>query len=477
MSSSDSFGARSGLEVGGRSYEIFRLDALAERFDVGRLPYSIKVLLENVLRLGGRGQRDARGDRGDRRLGRRGRAQRRDSLPARPGADAGLHRRARRRRPGGDARRDGRDRRRSGGDQPAGRRRPGDRPLGPGRRLRQRRAPSPSTPSASSSATASATPSSSGAARPSTTSASCRRRPGSATRSTSSTSPRSSTAARTAARLQAYPDTLVGTDSHTTMVNGLGVLGWGVGGIEAEAAMLGQPISMLLPQVVGFKLGGELPEGATATDLVLTVTEMLRERGVVSKFVEFYGPGLATLGPRRPGDDRQHVAGVRLDLRDLPDRRRDAALPRAHRPADRDDRAGRRLRARAGHVPRAGRARPGLLRPARSSTSARSCPASPGRSARRTGCRWRRPRRPSSRRWRSSTPRPASSSATASTRRSRSPFPASDPPAEDHDDERGRPRPAVARGRDALAPRTQRGRDRGHARGRDDASSSTTAAS
>jgi len=96
--------------------------------------------------------------------------------------------------------------------------------------------------------------------------------------------------------LQAYPDTLVGTDSHTTMVNGLGVLGWGVGGIEAEAAMLGQPISMLLPQVVGFKLAGELPEGATATDLVLTVTEMLRERGVVSKFVEFFGPGLPTLG-------------------------------------------------------------------------------------------------------------------------------------------------------------------------------------
>src|SRR3954453_10021377 len=96
--------------------------------------------------------------------------------------------------------------------------------------------------------------------------------------------------------LQAYPDTLVGTDSHTTMVNGLGVLGWGVGGIEAEAAMLGRPISMLLPQGVGFKLSGELPEGATATDLVLTVTEMLRERGVVSKFVEFFGPGLHTLG-------------------------------------------------------------------------------------------------------------------------------------------------------------------------------------
>ncbi len=94
---------------------------------------------------------------------------------------------------------------------------------------------------------------------------------------------------------QAYPDTLVGTDSHTTMINGLGVLGWGVGGIEAEAAMLGQPISMLLPQVIGFKLGGELPEGSTATDLVLTVTEMLRERGVVSKFVEFFGDGLDNL--------------------------------------------------------------------------------------------------------------------------------------------------------------------------------------
>jgi aconitate hydratase len=95
---------------------------------------------------------------------------------------------------------------------------------------------------------------------------------------------------------QAYPDTLVGTDSHTTMINGLGVLGWGVGGIEAEAAMLGQPISMLLPQVIGFKLTGELREGATATDLVLTVTEMLRERGVVAKFVEFFGPGISGLG-------------------------------------------------------------------------------------------------------------------------------------------------------------------------------------
>ena len=96
-------------------------------------------------------------------------------------------------------------------------------------------------------------------------------------------------------KLSAYPDTLVGTDSHTTMINGLGVLGWGVGGIEAEAAMLGQPVSMLVPQVVGFKLTGKLREGTTATDLVLTVTEMLRKLGVVGKFVEFYGPGISEL--------------------------------------------------------------------------------------------------------------------------------------------------------------------------------------
>jgi aconitate hydratase len=93
----------------------------------------------------------------------------------------------------------------------------------------------------------------------------------------------------------AYPDTVVGTDSHTTMVNGLGVVGWGVGGIEAEAAMLGQPVSMLIPKVVGFKLHGEAPEGTTATDLVLTITEMLRKHGVVGKFVEFYGPGVAAV--------------------------------------------------------------------------------------------------------------------------------------------------------------------------------------
>src|SRR5471032_1316310 len=104
----------------------------------------------------------------------------------------------------------------------------------------------------------------------------------------------------------AYPDTLVGTDSHTTMVNGLAVLGWGVGGIEAEAAMLGQPQPMVIPEVVGFKLTGKLPEGATATDLVLTVTQTLRKLGVVGKFVEFYGEGLDHL----PLADRATIANM-----------------------------------------------------------------------------------------------------------------------------------------------------------------------
>ncbi len=107
-------------------------------------------------------------------------------------------------------------------------------------------------------------------------------------------------------KLMAYPDTVVGTDSHTTMINGIGVLGWGVGGIEAEAAMLGQPISMLIPQTVGFKLTGKLPEGATATDLVLTIVQMLRELGVVGKFVEFYGDGLDNL----PLADRATIANM-----------------------------------------------------------------------------------------------------------------------------------------------------------------------
>ncbi len=144
-------------------------------------------------------------------------------------------------------------------------------------------------------------------------------------------------------QLVAYPDTCVGTDSHTTMINGLGVLGWGVGGIEAEAAMLGQPVSMLIPEVVGFKLTGSLPEGVTATDLVLTCVQMLREVGVVGRFVEFYGPRRLDAEPGRPRDDRQHGPRIRRDLRLLRDRREDARLHAPDRPQRRHDRAGRGL--------------------------------------------------------------------------------------------------------------------------------------
>ena len=119
-----------------------------------------------------------------------------------------------------------------------------------------------------------------------------------------------------------YPDTLVGTDSHTTMINGIGVVGWGVGGIEAEAGMLGQPVYFLTPDVVGVHLKGRLREGVTATDLVLTVTEMLRKAKVVGKFVEFFGEGAASLRGAGPRDHRQHGARIRRDDGLLPGRRR-----------------------------------------------------------------------------------------------------------------------------------------------------------
>ena len=149
----------------------------------------------------------------------------------------------------------------------------------------------------------------------------------------------------------AYPDTLVGTDSHTTMINGLGVLGWGVGGIEAEAAMLGQAVSMLVPQVVGYKLTGKLREGATATDLVLTVTQALRKLGVVGKFVEFYGPGIAELPLGRSRHHQQHGARIRRNLRHLPGRHRNAALPEADRPQRRTNQSRRGVLQRPGPLP------------------------------------------------------------------------------------------------------------------------------
>ena len=164
---------------------------------------------------------------------------------------------------------------------------------------------------------------------------------------------------------QAFPDTLVGTDSHTTMVNGLGVLGWGVGGIEAEAAMLGQPVSMLLPRVVGFRLEGELPEGSTATDLVLTVTEMLRERGVVGSFVEFFGPGLANL----PLADRATIGNMSPEFGStcaiFPVDAETLRYLEFSGPPGRADRAGGGLHQGAGPLPRRGLGRGDLLRHAR----------------------------------------------------------------------------------------------------------------
>ena len=159
-----------------------------------------------------------------------------------------------------------------------------------------------------------------------------------------------------------YPDSLVGTDSHTTMINGLGVAGWGVGGIEAEAVMLGQPVYMLMPEVVGVRLSGQMPDGATATDLVLRVTEVLRTYGVVGKFVEFFGTGLSHL----PVADRATIANMAPEygatMGFFPDRRPDAALPAPHGPRRSARHDGRALRPRAGPLPHRRDARPRVPR-------------------------------------------------------------------------------------------------------------------
>ena len=295
MSSNDSFGARSTLDVGGRSYEIFRLDALQQRFDVVRLPYSLKVLLENVLRLedgrsvtSGDVEAIASWDAG---------AEPSAEIPFQParvlmqdftGVPAVVDLAAMRdamAEIGGDPERinplvdvdlviDHSVQVDAFGNERAF-------AVNAEREFeRNRERYSFLKWGREAFANFSVVPPATGI---------CHQVNLEYLAQVVYAGERDGTPG-------AYPDTLVGTDSHTTMVNGLGVLGWGVGGIEAEAAMLGQPISMLLPQVVGFKLDGELPEGATATDLVLTVTEMLREHGVVSKFVEFFGPGLPTLG-------------------------------------------------------------------------------------------------------------------------------------------------------------------------------------
>jgi aconitate hydratase len=295
MSSSDSFGARSTLAVSGRIYEIFRLEALQERFDVARLPYSVKVLLENVLRL--EDGRSVTAADVEAIAGWDAAAEPSVEIPFQParvlmqdftGVPAVVDLAAMRdamEEIGGDPTKinplvdvdlviDHSVQVDAFGNERAfalNAERDFDRNLERYSFLKwgqqsfdNFRVVPPAT--------------------------------GICHQVNLEYLAQVVYSRESDGVLRAYPDTLVGTDSHTTMVNGLGVLGWGVGGIEAEAAMLGQPISMLLPQVVGFKLSGELPEGATATDLVLTVTEMLRGRGVVSKFVEFFGPGLPTLG-------------------------------------------------------------------------------------------------------------------------------------------------------------------------------------
>ncbi len=330
--SENSFGAQRTLEVGGREYEMFRLDALQERFDVARLPFSLKVLLENLLRTEGNGSVsgadiealaswDAHAQPSKEIAFTPARVLMQDftgvpavvDLAAMRDAMAAL---------GGDPLAieplvpaelvidhsvqvdafASRDAFKINAEREFERNQERYRFLRWGQEAFDAfKVVPPDTGivhqvnleylarvvfSTEAGAPGSAQRAPVSAQRPS---GSASRPPGSAQGAGGST--------RVGGEhpLLAYPDTLVGTDSHTTMVNGLGVLGWGVGGIEAEAAMLGQPMSMLIPRVLGFRLHGELPEGATATDLVLTVTEMLRERGVVGMFVEFYGAGLAGL--------------------------------------------------------------------------------------------------------------------------------------------------------------------------------------
>jgi aconitate hydratase len=288
----DSFGAKSTLDAGGQSYEIFRLDALQQRFDVARLPFSLKVLLENLLRTEGNGSVDPADI--EALAGWDAKAQPSEEIaftPARvlmqdfTGVPAVVDLAAMRdaiAEMGGDASK--------------------INPLVPAELVIDHSVQVDAFGTHDAFRVNAEREFERNQERYSFL------RWGQGAFDDFSVVPPDTGIVHQVnleylARVvfandktgQAYPDTLVGTDSHTTMVNGLGVLGWGVGGIEAEAAMLGQPMSMLIPQVLGFRLHGELPEGATATDLVLTVTEMLRERGVVGKFVEFYGDGLSGL--------------------------------------------------------------------------------------------------------------------------------------------------------------------------------------
>jgi aconitate hydratase len=440
--SSDSFGARSTLEVGGRSYEVFRLDALQERFDVARLPYSLKVLLEGALRL------------------EDGISVGAEDVEAIASWDAGA--------------------------QPSI-----EIPFQPARVLMQDFTGVPAVVDLAAMRDAmaeiggdpqrinplvdvdlvidhSVQVDAFGNARAFAVNAERefeRNREryaflkwGRDAFDNFSVVPPATGICHQVnlehiaqvvysregdGRLQAYPDTLVGTDSHTTMVNGLGVLGWGVGGIEAEAAMLGQPISMLLPQVVGFRLEGRLPGGATATDLVLTVTEMLREHGVVSKFVEFFGPGLttlsladrATIGNMSP-EFGSTCAIFPIDAETL------RYLELTGRPTETIELVDAYAREQ------------GLFHEAESEDPTFSATleldlgeVSPSIAG---------PKRPQDRvplaqakqaflqAMREFDPEAAEQMGNGVDQASRESFPASDPPAEDHEDERGKPRPAVS---------------------------------
>ena len=299
MASLDSFKCRKKLTVGAKTYEYFSLKAAEKNglAGISQLPFSMKIVLENLLRNeDGRTVKKEDIEAVAAWLDNRGKTRTRDRLPPGARADAGFHRRAGRRRSRRDARRDGQARRRSRT-----------------RSTRWCRSTSSSTIRSSSTIPAPRKSLGQNVKREYEQNQERYRflKWGQQAFSNFSVVPPGTGICHqvnleylaqtvwTAKEKRdgktveiAYPDTLVGTDSHTTMVNGLAVLGWGVGGIEAEAAMLGQPLSMLLPEVIGFKLTGELREGVTATDLVLTVTQMLRKKGVVGKFVEFFGPGL-----------------------------------------------------------------------------------------------------------------------------------------------------------------------------------------
>ena len=467
MSAKDSFGAQATLEVGGREFEIHRLDALQKKFDVARLPYSLKVLLENALRL--EDGTSVTSDDVEAIASWDAKAEPSIEIPFQParvlmqdftGVPAVVDLAAMR-----DAMED------LGGDPSA------INPLvdvdliidhsvqvdafGNQRRLRgERRARLRAQRRA--------------LRLPALGTDGVRQLPGGAAghRHLPPGQPRVPRPVRLDPRRRRrrprpIPDTLVGTDSHTTMINGLGVLGWGVGGIEAEAAMLGQPISMLLPQVIGFRLTGELREGATATDLVLTVTEMLREKGVVSKFVEFFGPGIsglgladrATIGNMSP-EFGSTCAIFPIDAETL------RYLEFTGRPTEQIELVDAYTREQGlFHEPDSGGA--DLQRHARARPRRRRAEHRRPEAARRTGSPLSDAKTAFLEAMREWNPDAGDELGNGRDEAIAESFPASDPPAEDHDGEGGKPRIYVDKGDVAVKAADER-RGRGAARERRD---------